>query len=422
MVRQVDAATMMRPYISVCERRLARIREEERQCRLTSTIYLDHAATTPLRPEVLETMEPFLVGNYANPSSIYRLAQEARSALDRSRDCMASAFGARPQDIIFTGSGTESDNAAIKGVALASQERGRHIVTSAIEHHAVLHPVQELVARFSFESTIVPVNEFGIVDVDALEAALRPDTVLVSVMWANNEIGTVQPIEAIAALTHGCGIPFHVDAVQAAGTLPIDLTRVPIDLLSVSAHKFYGPKGVGALVLRGGTPWWPLITGGGQERNRRAGTENVAGIVGMARALELSQAERAAAGEHARALRDYLLDRIPAHIPGTRINGHRESRLPNNANFSFDGVHGESLLVGLDLTGIMASSGSACTSGSLEPSHVLQAIGLTDRQAQGSLRLTVGRANTLGEMERTLDVLAGIIGRLRRLAPASGAA
>jgi cysteine desulfurase len=389
---------------------------------LSSTIYLDHAATTPLRPDVLEAMEPFLTGNYANPSSIYRPAQEARSALDRARDCAATALGARPRDIIFTGGGTEADNAAIKGVALASQDRGRHIVTSAIEHHAVLHPVEELVERFGFESTIVPVDEFGIVNVDALEAALRPDTVLVSVMWANNEIGTIQPVESIAEFTHARGIPFHVDAVQAAGMLPIDLSRTPIDLLSLSAHKFYGPKGVGALVVRTGTSWWPLITGGGQERNRRAGTENISGIVGLARALELSQEERVATAEHTRRLRDYLLERIPARIPGTRINGHTERRLPNNANFSFEGVHGESLLVGLDLAGIMASSGSACTSGSLEPSHVLQAIGLPDRLAQGSLRLTVGRENTVEEMERAVDVLTGIIERLRRLAPSVGAA
>jgi cysteine desulfurase len=389
---------------------------------VTSRIYLDHAATTPLRGEVLEAMEPFLAGNYANPSSIYRPAQEARAALDRSRDVVAAILGARPQDTVFTGGGTESNNAAIKGVAFASQDRGRHIVTSAIEHHAVLHPVQELVERFGFESTIVPVDRFGLVDVAAVEAALRPDTVLVSVMWANNEIGTIQPIEAIAELTDARSIPYHVDAVQAVGTLAIDLRRVPIDLLSLSAHKFYGPKGVGALVVRGGTPWWPLITGGGQERNRRAGTENVAGIVGMSRALELSQDERAGTAERTRLLRDHLLTEIPARIPGTTMNGHRDLRLPNNANFSFDGVHGESLLVGLDLAGIMASSGSACTSGSLEPSHVLQAIGLPDRLAQSSLRLTVGGENTLEEMEHTIDTLESIVGRLRRLSPASGAA
>jgi cysteine desulfurase len=387
---------------------------------LNTSIYLDHAATTPLRPEVLQAMEPFLAGNYANPSSVYRPAQEARSALDRARDGMAAALGARSQEVIFTGCGTESDNAAIKGVAFASQERGRHIVTSAIEHHAVLHPVEELVERFGFESTIVPVDEFGLVSVDALESALRDDTVLVSVMWANNETGAIQPVEEIAELTRSRGIPFHVDAVQAAGTLLIDLAHMPIDLLSISAHKFYGPKGVGALFVRGGTPWWPLITGGGQERNRRAGTENVAGIVGMARALELRVQERAQAYNHARTLRDYLFEHIPARIPGTRINGHLKSRLPNNANFSFEGVHGESLLVALDVAGIMASSGSACTSGSLEPSHVLQAMRVPHSVAQGSLRLTVGRDNTQEEMEHTVEVLAGIVDRLRRLAPVSG--
>lgn len=387
-----------------------------------STIYLDHAATTPLRTDVLEAMEPFLGANYANPSSIYRPAQEARSALDRSRDVVAAILGARPRDIVFTGGGTESNNAAIKGVAFASQDRGRHIVTSAIEHHAVLHPIQELVERFGFESTIVPVDRFGLVDVAAVEAALRPDTVLVSVMWANNEIGTIQPIEAIAELTHARGIPYHVDAVQAVGTLAIDLRRVPIELLSLSAHKFYGPKGVGTLFIRGGTPWWPLITGGGQERNRRAGTENVAGIVGMSRALELSQDERASTVERTRLLRDHLLTEIAARIPGTTVNGHRDLRLPNNVNVSFDGVHGESLLVGLDLAGIMASSGSACTSGSLEPSHVLQAIGLPDSLAQGSLRLTVGGENTREEIVRTIDVLERIVRRLRELSSTSGAA
>lgn len=389
---------------------------------MNRTIYLDHAATTSLRPEVMAAMEPFLSANYANPSSIYRSAQEARSAVDRARDGMAQVLGVRSQEIVFTGGGTESDNAAVKGVALAARDRGCHVVTTAIEHHAVLHPVQELVERFGFESSVVPVNGSGLVEVDAIEAALRPETVLVSVMWANNEIGTIQPIEAIAALTHARGIPLHVDAVQAAGALEIDLAQVPIDLLSVSAHKFHGPKGVGALVVRTGVPWWPLITGGGQERNRRAGTENVAGIVGMARALELSAAERTKAATHVRGLRDHLLEHIPARLPGTRINGDRAARLPNNANFSFEGIHAESLLVGLDLAGIMASSGSACASGSLEPSHVLSALGLPLRCAQGSLRLTVGRENTLEEMERTVDAVVTLVERFRTLAPTSGAA
>lgn len=398
-------------------------------------VYLDHAATTPLRPDVRAAMEPFLTDNYANPSSVYRLAQAARSALDRARDTIAGCLGAHPTELIFTSGGTESDNAAIKGTALAQRDRvdlvpaspvglapaspGCHIITTAIEHHAVLHPIEELQERFGFEATVVQVRPAGIVDPAEIERAIRPDTILISAMWANNEIGTIQPVEEIGLLARSHGILFHVDAVQAAGTLPIDLRAAPIDLLSVSAHKFYGPKGVGLLYVRRGTPWWPLLTGGGQERNRRAGTENVAGIVGMARALELAVAEREATTMQVRELRDYLFREIPARIAGTMINGDIDDRLPNNANFSFEGVHGESLLVGLDLAGIMASSGSACTSGSLDPSHVLQAIGLPDRLAQASLRLTLGRENTLAEMGRTIDVLERLITRLRSLAPAA---
>jgi cysteine desulfurase len=387
---------------------------------MTQTIYLDHAATTPLRSEAREAMAPFLDGLFANPSSIYRTAQEARSAIDRARDVIAEILGGRPQEIIFTSGGTESNNAAVKGVALASRDRGRHIVTTAIEHHAVLHPVEELVERFGFEATLVQVHESGVVDAAEVERALRSDTVLISVMWANNEIGTVQPVEETAALARARSVPFHVDAVAMAGMLPIDLSTVPIDLLSLSAHKFYGPKGTGALFVRAGTPWWPLLTGGGQERNRRAGTENVAGIAGMARALELAALDRKETTSHTRALRDYLLDAVPARIPGTWVNGEIDRRLPNNVNFSFECVHGESLLVALDLAGIMASSGSACTSGSLEPSHVLKAIGLPDDLAGGSLRLTLGRENTRAEVERFVDVLELIVARLRGLAPAAG--
>ncbi|MDQ2740691.1 MAG: cysteine desulfurase, partial [Chloroflexota bacterium] len=276
----------------------------------------------------------------------------------------------------------------------------------------------ELCERFGFEMTVVPVRSNGIVEVEEIERAIRPETILISVMWANNEIGTIQPIEQIGLLARARGVAFHVDAVQAVGTLPIDLRHTPVDLLSLSAHKFYGPKGVGVLYVRGGTRWWPLLTGGGQERNRRAGTENVAGIVGMARALELALGERLIATAHLTELRDFLLQEIPARIPSTLINGDLFHRLPNNANLSFEGLHGEALLVGFDLAGIMASSGSACTSGSLEPSHVLQAIGLPDRLAQASLRLTVGRENSPQEMERTVEVLAQLVARLRRLAPA----
>ena len=386
---------------------------------MNELIYLDHAATTPLRPEARAAMEPFFAENYANPSSVYRMAQTARSALDEARDAIAECLGAHPSELIFTSGGTESNNAAIKGVALARRSVGRHIVSTAIEHHAVLHPIEELKELFGFEVTTVPVNESGIVDPDDVERALRPDTVLVSVMWANNEIGTIQPIAEIADLARARSVLLHVDAVQAAGMVPIDLRSTSIDLLSLSAHKFYGPKGAGALFVRRGTMWWPLLTGGGQERNRRAGTENVAGIVGMARALELACAEREVTVHRLQELRDYLLDTIPARIAGTRLNGDSLHRLPNNANFSFEGVHGEALLVGLDLAGIMASSGSACTSGTLEPSHVLWALGLPDRLAQASLRLTLGKENTRPQLERTVRVLERLIARLRSLSPAA---
>lgn len=386
---------------------------------MPETVYLDHAATTPLRSEARAAMEPYLTCNYGNPSSIYRMAQDARSALDRARDVVAGCLGARPGEIIFTSGGTESNNAAIKGAVLARRDSGRHIVTTAIEHHAVLHPIEELTERFGFECTVVPVGRGGIVAVSEVERAIRDDTVLVSVMWANNEIGTIQPVDEIARVARRRGVAIHVDAVQAIGSLKIDLSSTPIDFLSISAHKFYGPKGVGALFVRAGTPWWALLTGGGQERNRRAGTENVSGIVGMSRALELAVSERESANARVQGLRDFLLNEIRSRITGVFVNGDMKQRQPGNLNLSFESVHGESLLVALDLAGTMASSGSACTSGSLEPSHVLLAIGLSDALAQGSLRLTVGRENTRAEMERTVDVLEGIVSRLRSLAPAA---
>jgi cysteine desulfurase len=390
---------------------------------MDSWIYLDHAATTPLRAEAREAMEPFLGPAFANPSSIYRLAQEAHSALDEARDTCAGCLGARSSEIVFTSGGTESDNAAIKGAAFAGAYRGKHIVTSAIEHHAVLHPVEELVERFGFESTIVPVGRNGIVEPADIQAAVtRTDTTVVSIMWANNEIGTIQPIEDIARITHARGIPLHVDAVQAAGILPIDLASIPIDLLSISGHKFYGPKGVGALFVRQGTPWWPLLTGGGQERNRRAGTENVAAIAGIAAALRLACEERESASRHILELRACLVREIATRIPNVVLNGDPDRRLPNNVNVSFEGVHGESLLVGLDLAGVMASSGSACTSGSLEPSHVLEAIGLPAHLTQSSLRLTLGRETTREEVLRAVDILEGVVARLRQMAPATRSA
>src|SRR5579884_1479516 len=366
-------------------------------------IYLDHAATTRLRPEVRAAMAPFLDDLYANPSSVYRVAQTVRSKLDVARDAVARALGASPSEIIFTSGATESNNAAIKGVALAGQRR--HLVTTAIEHHSVLHPMEELAARWGFDLTVVAVGADGRVTSAAIESALRPDTALVSVMWANNEIGTLQPIEEIGEILRARRIPFHVDAVQAVNYLPINLATAPIDLLSLSAHKIYGPKGSGLLYIRRGTSFFPLLTGGGQERNRRAGTENVAGIVGMAEALRLAVEERDSRVAHALSLRDYLLTEIPRRISGVTVNGDLQRRLPNNVNLSLHGVHGESLLLGLDLAGVMASSGSACTSGSLDPSHVLEALGLPDEATRSSLRLTVGAENTMEQMETTVSTL-----------------
>lgn len=360
-------------------------------------------------------MEPFLGDLYANPSSIYRPAQTVRARLDAARDAIAHAVGASPGEIIFTSGATESNNAAIKGVALAG--RGTHLVTTAIEHHAVLHPVEELAERWGFEVTVVAPDAAGIVHAEAIAAALRPETALVSVMWANNEIGTIQPVEEIGALLRDRRIPFHVDAVQAVNYLPIDLSSLPVDLLSLSAHKMYGPKGSGLLYLRRGTPFFPLLVGGGQERNRRAGTENVAGIVGMAAALRLTVAEREGAAQQARTLRDRLLTELQARLPDLRVNGSWHHRLPNNLNISMDGAQGEPLLLALDLAGVMASSGSACTSGSLDPSHVLLALGLSEARARSSLRLTVGRTNTEAEMVRAAEAISRAVSRLRRPAP-----
>lgn len=382
-------------------------------------IYLDHAATTPVDPRVLEVMLPYFSKAYGNPSSIYALGREARAALDQARARIARILNCQAREIVFTSGGTESDNLALKGVAFwhLLNGRGRHIVTTAFEHHAVLHSAEYL-ERFGFEVTYVRPDPDGIVHPEAIEEALRPDTILVSVMYANNEIGTIQPIREIARLCRKRGITFHTDAVQAAGTLPLDVEKLGVDLLSVSAHKFYGPKGVGFLYVRSGTPILWQQHGGAQESNRRAGTENVPGIVGMAYALELAYEELEERNARIQALRDRLIDGILSRIPDARLNGDRERRLPNNVNVTFEGVDGETLLLNLDLHGIAASSGSACTTGSTEPSHVLLAIGLTPEQARSSIRLTLGKDNTPEEIERTLDVLAETVTRLRSLARA----
>ncbi|HZU08157.1 MAG TPA: cysteine desulfurase NifS [Chloroflexota bacterium] len=376
-------------------------------------IYLDHAATTPVRPEVVEAMLPYFTDRYGNPSSIYGLGREARQAIDRARDTVANILGCRSAEVIFTSCGSESDNLAIKGVAFACRDRGNHIITSQVEHHAVLHTCEWLERYFGFEVTYLPVDRYGVVDLAALEAALTERTILVSVMLANNEVGTIQPIREIAELVRPRGIVLHTDAVQGGGALDLNVDALGVDLLSLSGHKFYAPKGVGVLYVRQGTPLLPQLQGGGQERNRRAGTENVPYIVGLATALQLATEELPSTTARLRALRDRLIRGVLERVPGAHLTGHPTARLPNSASFVFEGVEGEALLLALDQVGICASTGSACTSGSLEASHVLKAMGLPVDLAQGSLRLTLGRDNTEDQIDRTLEVLPGIVERVR---------
>jgi cysteine desulfurase len=381
-------------------------------------IYLDHAATTALDQRVLAAMLPYLSEQPGNPSSIHQLGRIALHALDDAREAVALVLGCARKEIVFTGGGSESDNLALKGVALAQRQRGKgsHIITSAIEHHAVLHAAEYL-EQFGFELTQLPVDAAGLVRPDDLRAALRPDTVLVSVMYANNEVGTVQPIAELGAICREGGVPFHTDAVQAAGMLPLDVDGLNVDLLTLSAHKFYGPKGVGLLYVRHGVPLLPQINGGGQERRRRAGTENVPGIVGLAAALTMVEERRPAYVAHLRTLRDRLIDGALARIPQSWLNGDRERRLPNNANLGFDCAESESMLLLLDQQGICASSGSACSSGSLEPSHVLTAMGLSAERATCSLRFSLGQANSVEEIDALLAALPALAARLRAVAP-----
>jgi cysteine desulfurase len=385
------------------------------------TVYLDHAATTPLRPEVIEAMSPFWTARAGNPSSVYQWGREARRAVDDAREVVATVLGARPQEIIFTSGGTESDNAAIKGVAFASRSRragqGGHIITTAIEHHAVLHSCAWL-DQFGCRTTYLPVDRYGLVDPQAVADAISDETVLISVMYANNEIGTIEPLAEIARIARARRIPFHTDAVQAGGALDLHVNRLGVDLLSLSGHKFYGPKGVGVLYVRGGTRWQPQQQGGAQERDRRGGTENTPGIVGLATALRLAEAERETANAHAVALRDRLVTGLLEAIPQTELTGHPTRRLPNSASFVFPHVEGESILLSLDMKGIFASSGSACTSGALEPSHVIDALGYPPEIARGSLRLTVGRENTPADVDRVLAELPPAIASLRAMSPA----
>ncbi|MDA8188153.1 MAG: cysteine desulfurase NifS [Dehalococcoidales bacterium] len=387
----------------------------------TKLIYLDHAATTPVHPKVLEAMLPYFSEKFGNPSSIYSIARETRAGLDHARDTVAEILGAKANEIIFTSGGSESDNLAIKGVALSQRKRGNHIITSPIEHHAVSHTCEYLQKHFGFEITHVSVDKHGVVDLDALATAIRPTTTLITIMMANNEVGTIEPIEEIAKMIKGKGIFFHTDAVQATGSLDINVDRLGVDMLSMSAHKFYGPKGVGALYVSRGTSILPQQQGGGQERHRRAGTENTAGIVGTATALKMSYDEMESRNEHARKLRDKLIAGI-TKIDRTILTGHPTNRLPNNASFCFEFVEGESILLNLDMLGIAASSGSACTSASLEPSHVLRAMGIPVEIAHGSLRLTTGMDNDEEQIDRVITALPGIIAKLRAMSPLASSA
>ncbi len=379
-------------------------------------IYLDNAATTPTKPEVVEAMLPYFTQKFGNPSSIYEIAAQNKGAVNHVRETIANALGTNAEDIYFTGGGSEADNWALKATADAYKTKGNHIITSKIEHHAILHSCDYL-EQHGFEVTYVNVDEYGVVKLDELEAAIRPTTILISIMYANNEIGTIQPIKEIGALAKKYGVLFHTDAVQAFGQVPINVDEMNIDMLSSSGHKLNGPKGIGFLYIRKGLKLRSFIHGGAQERHRRAGTENVPGIVGFGKAVELAIATMKERTDKEIQLRDYLIDTVLKEVPFTRLNGHRTNRLPNNANFSFQFIEGESLLIMLDMNGICASSGSACTSGSLDPSHVLLAIGLPHEIAHGSLRLTLSEDITMEDIQFTIDKIKEIVARLRSMSP-----
>ena len=384
------------------------------------TVYLDHAGTTPLDPNVLEAMVPYFSQHFGNPSSLHSVGQKARYALDEARERVAAVLNCRPREVVFTGGGTESDNAAIQGVATALYETGNHIITSSVEHHAVLHACQYLESQ-GFDVTYLPVDANGMVLPEMVYNAIEERTTLVTIMYGNNEIGTINPISEIAkAVKKRAGelsrtIVFHTDGVQVAGYLSLDVAELGVDLLSLSGHKFHGPKGTGVLYIKRGTPYLPLVHGGGQERERRSGTENIPGIIGLSLALDAANSSREETSQRCSALKDRIVESVLEQIPGSRLNGHPTRRLPNNANFSFTGVEGEPILLGLDMAGIAASSGSACSSGSLEPSHVLLALGQSAEIARGSLRITLGRGNTEQEVEYLLGVLVDLVQRLRQL-------
>ncbi|MDH4067630.1 MAG: cysteine desulfurase NifS [Dehalococcoidia bacterium] len=379
-------------------------------------IYLDYAATTPTHPEVVKAMLPYFANSFGNPSSIYSYGQEARGAVEEARIKVAELIGARSEEIIFTSGGTEADNLALKGVAYANDRKGNHVITTSVEHHAVLEACKFL-ERSGFKITCLPVDKYGLVDPDAVRKVITNRTVLISVMHASNEVGTIEPVEEIGKIAREAGVYFHTDAVQTVGHIPVNVDKLGVDLLSISAHKLYGPKGVGALYVRKGTKLVSLVHGGEQEKRRRAGTENVPCIVGLGRAMELGGQEMGKEAKRLAHLRDRLIEGVVEKIDRVRLNGHPTRRLPNNVNISVDFVEGESMILNLDLEGICASTGSACSSASLEPSHVLLALGLSPEEAHGSLRFTLGRESTEADTERVLEVLPGIVAKLRAMSP-----
>ena len=379
-------------------------------------LYLDHAATTPTHPEVVKAMLPYFTDAFGNPSSIYSYGQETKAAIAEARCKVAELIGAHSEEIVFTSGGTEADNLALKGVAYANEHKGNHIITTSIEHHAVLEACKFLERR-GFKVTYLPVDEYGLVNPQDVKKAITDKTILVSVIHANNEVGTIEPIREISTIAREAGIYLHTDAVQTVGHIPVNVDELGVDLLSISAHKLYGPKGVGALYIRKGTRLLAIMHGGVQEDRRRAGTENVPAIVGLGKAVELAQQEMDRELERLTYLRDKLIKGLLERIDHIRLNGHPTKRLPNNVNMCIDFVEGESMLLNLDLEGICTSTGSACSSASLEPSHVLAALGLPPEQAHGSLRLTLGSENTEGDIERVLEILPRIVSRLRAMSP-----
>lgn len=379
-------------------------------------IYVDNAATTKMNAAVAEEMIPFMTEFYGNPSSIYLEGREAKRAVEKSREQVAKAISAEPKEIYFTGSGTEADNWAVRSAASAYSNKGKHIITSSVEHHAVLHTCQDL-EKQGYEVTYLPVDKYGRVSVEDLRNSIRTDTILVSIMFANNEIGTIMPVKEIGAVCRENGVLFHTDAVQAIGMCEIDVEELNIDMLSLTAHKFHGPKGAGALYVRQGVKLTPFITGGAQERGKRAATENVPGIVGLGKAIELAAENIPERQKKLSELRDYYIEKVLNKIPYSRLNGHPKDRLPGNANISFQFIEGEGMLLRLDMKGISASSGSACTSGSLDPSHVLLAIGLKHEEAHGSLRVSFDETNTKEQVDYIVDELADIIELLRNMSP-----